>query len=73
MTWVPFAIIALAAPFELRRYRNSRSRKIPRNWYNVLKFALTLCLVALAIVDLVFLVVDKDDEEARNITGSFKC
>lgn len=69
LTWVPFAAIALSAPFEFLRYRDSRSRKIPRNWYNVLKFALTLCLVAIAIVDLVFLVVDKDDDEARNIAG----
>ena len=62
-------MIALSAPFELRRYRDSRSRKIRLNWYNVLKFALTLGLVAIAVVDLVLL-VGKVDEEARIITGA---
>ena len=69
LTWVPFGVIALSAPFEFWRYHSSLSRRIPTNWYNVLKLALTVGLVATAIVDIVLGLGLIDYKDDSGITG----
>jgi ATP-binding cassette subfamily C (CFTR/MRP) protein 1 len=62
--WTPVFFLAILAPFEVRRYRNSKSHKIPRNWYNTTKLVLTLCLAIMAIVDLILLATGGDNGKA---------
>lgn len=70
LAWTPFALFLLLLPFEVVKCRASLNRRIPWNFYNLLKFTLTLACVAVALTDLVMVISnDRANADIDYVTG----
>ena len=67
LSWAPTLAILILLPYEIGRLRQSISKKIPWNIYNISKIILTLTCIVTWITHLILLLTNKQDDTIPDV------